>query len=79
MTNETKRTLGPWIVIEQAPIEGLNLCGEIVSADDAALIAAAPALLDALITVRDYWTGGDAPEEITRQINDAINQAKGKS
>ena len=36
-------------------------------------------LLAALITVRDYWAGGDAPEEITRQIHDAINQAEAKS
>ena len=46
--------------------------------DRARLIAAAPALLEALITVRDYWAGGDAPEEITRQIHAAINQAEGK-
>lgn len=59
MPNETKHT--QWIVTDQAPIDGLNLQGlksvcikrgetyvtvaEIISADDAELIARAPTLL----------------------------------
>ena len=54
--------------------------------DNADLIARAPTLLAenetlrqqnaelvrALITVRDFWAGGDAPDEITSQIHAAI-------
>jgi hypothetical protein len=39
------------------------------------LLAAAPDLLEALRAVADFWAGGDAPDELTRQINAALSKA----
>jgi hypothetical protein len=41
----------------------------------AKLIAAAPAMLEALRAVAEFWAGGDAPAELTAQINAALDQA----
>lgn len=94
-------TPGPWIVMDQARIEGLDLRGlksiahvsdsaaggittivaEIVGPDDAALIAAGPALLEALKTLLlavdvDRVPGIGLATDAARA---AINQAEGKS
>ena len=82
-------TPGPWTVtlgdtIAGAPaywlIEGAGgVVGDVqsVNADDARLIAAAPALLAALQAVADYWAGGDVPAEIDAQMRAAIARATG--
>jgi hypothetical protein len=82
-------TPGPWTVtlgdtIAGAPaywlIEGAGgVVGDVqsVNADDARLIAAAPALLAALQAVADYWAGGDVPAEIDAQMRAAIASATG--
>ena len=43
--------------------------------EDALLIAAAPELADALRAVAEFWAGGDAPQELTNQINAALAKA----
>jgi hypothetical protein len=44
---------------------------------NARLIAAAPDLLAVLKQVRDFWAGGDAPDDLTNAIHAAIARARG--
>lgn len=46
---------------------------------NARLIAAAPELLAALEGVRDFWAGGDCPEDLWEELTTAIAKAKGKA
>ncbi len=52
-----------------------NLEAVQVAKANARLIAAAPDLLAALRAVAEFWAGGDAPEELTAQINAALAKA----
>jgi hypothetical protein len=46
------------------------------TADNCHIIAAAPALLEVLEEIADFWAGGDAPPELEAKIRVAIALAR---
>ena len=89
----TKHTPGPWVVGTTdghatysitgprgtLPYIARIPAGRLENADNASLIAAAPELLAALESVRDYWSGGDCPPALWGQITQTIARAKGQA
>ena len=94
MTARTQHTPGPWAVGshcmtahvvyadggdgEQVAAASRAALPDSESDANARLIAAAPDLLAVLEQVRDFWSGGDAPEALENAIHAAIARANGK-
>ena len=83
----TYHTPGPWETSVLSDGTQWQVCeagagdwiADCKNADDALLIAAAPELLAALESVRDYWSGGDCPPALWGQITQTIARAKGQA
>ena len=83
----TYHTPGPWETSVLSDGTQWQVCepgagdwiADCKNAEDARLIAAAPDLLAALESVRDYWSGGDCPPALWGQITQTIARAKGQA
>lgn len=77
-----KHTKGPWILVRSPKTPDLVRVGPGVAITDennAALIAAAPEMLDRLHECLGYLEADNAPEYFIASVKAAIAKAKGKS